>query len=94
MQALQQMKSSNCTVADTLGSVASDLEARIKQLVEMEDTHSVHCEDIEYQSSEEERLIELNRDVDNTMEEVFGVVSDSPDSPHWRYYPCNWHTSL
>ena len=62
------MKSSNCTVADTLGSVASDLEARIKQF-EMEDTYSVHCEDIEYQSSdEEERLIELNRHADNTME--------------------------
>ena len=37
----QVLLSSNCTVADTLGSVASDQEARIKQF-DMEDTYSVH----------------------------------------------------
>ena len=49
------MKSSNCTVTDTLGSVASDLYRGQNKTVEMEDTYSVHCEDIEYQSSDEEK---------------------------------------
>ena len=65
----------NCK--NTHGYIAqpSDTEQELEEeLQESIDQIDSEFEDIEYQSSDEEaRLLELNRDVDNTMEEVFGV---------------------